>query len=583
MEASFSTVAAACGVLVLIALLRAVIRFLRSPLMRFPMPPTASPILGHLKELSDPRHHRILSKWEGQIGQLYVVRVFWERIVVCSDPVLVHQLLHNIKSLGVDKSTGTYQQAVPLSSDKGHPSLFSASTHSPYWRLVRKGVAPGFSSRCLRQGPEVLQRLVGAEFRHIQHTAAQLLTQLRDIGPDTVFDVDRLAMCATLDVIGRVAFDIDFKAVQEFRAASDSVGAGAQEDDILAVIRMSLDELNLRWANPLRARFLFWTPMCSVLQEVRRAQRYWGALQQHMKGILKQIRSQGPLKGDAGTGMPALEGDESIAAHLLRLKDPHTGKPLSDDRILPEIATFFIAGMDTTAHTIAWTLYLLAQHPEAEEQLCRELDELGLLATPQCPKPRMVVQSDLNKLVYLSAVVKESMRVLPVSADGTAVQVPQDIQLGGHIVPANTPIWIHTYSTHNSSRHWEQPECFRPERFLQPGAEYAASTPNSAIAAGQAGGAQAKTAAGNASSSSGRALTSTQPLKFYPFSQGQRDCIGQSLARMDYLALLAVLLGSYRFILAGQAAAPGGVRDIISLTLQPEHGLPVLAVPRIPS
>ncbi|KAI3438694.1 hypothetical protein D9Q98_001114 [Chlorella vulgaris] len=520
------------------------------------MPPTASPILGHLKELSDPRHHRILSKWEGQIGQLYVVRVFWERIVVCSDPVLVHQLLHNIKSLGVDKSTGTYQQAVPLSSDKGHPSLFSASTHSPYWRLVRKGVAPGFSSRCLR-----------AEFRHIQHTAAQLLTQLRDIGPDTVFDVDRLAMCATLDVIGRVAFDIDFKAVQEFRAASGSVGAGAQEDDILAVIRMSLDELNLRWANPLRARFLFWTP------EVRRAQRHWGALQQHMKGILKQIRSQGPLK----------EGDESIAAHLLRLKDPHTGKPLSDDRILPEIATFFIAGMDTTAHTIAWTLYLLAQHPEAEEQLCRELDELGLLATPQCPKPRMVVQSDLSKLVYLSAVVKESMRVLPVSADGTAVQVPQDIQLGGHTVPANTPIWIHTYSTHNSSRHWEQPECFRPERFLQPGAEYAASTPKSAIAAGQAGEAQAVTAAGNASISSGRALTSTQPLKFYPFSQGQRDCIGQSLARMDYLALLAVLLGSYRFVLAGQAAAPGGVRDIISLTLQPEHGLPVLAVPRVPS
>ncbi len=57
--------------------------------------------------------------------------------------------------------------------------------------------------------------------------------------------------------------------------------------------------------------------------------------------------------------------------------------PSPDDRLLPEIATFFIAGTDTTAHTMTWTLYLLAQHPEAEARLCRELDELGLLATPQ--------------------------------------------------------------------------------------------------------------------------------------------------------------------------------------------------------
>lgn len=156
----------------------------------------------------------------------------------------------------------------------------------------------------------------------------------------------------------------------------------------------------------------------------------------------------------------------------------------------------------------------------------------------------------------------------------TAVSFSADVPfvLQRYPVLRSTPIWIHTYSTHNSSRHWEQPECFRPERFLQPGAEYAASTPKSAIAAGQAGEAQAVTAAGNASISSGRALTSTQPLKFYPFSQGQRDCIGQSLARMDYLALLAVLLGSYRFVLAGQVSTqplPDSCPCARQLTLPP--------------
>lgn len=46
----------------------------------------------------------------------------------------------------------------------------------------------------------------------------------------------------------------------------------------------------------------------------------------------------------------------SIAAHLLRLRDPATGQPLSDERLLPELAVLFVAGHDTTAHTMAWTL-----------------------------------------------------------------------------------------------------------------------------------------------------------------------------------------------------------------------------------
>ena len=214
----------------------------------------------------------------------------------------------------------------------------------------------------------------------------------------------------------------------------------------------------------------------------------------------------------------------------------HLPCPSPDDRLLPEIATFFVAGTDTTAHTMTWTLYLVAQHPEVEARLCAELDALGLLATPQVraglcvrcpapchswssnaaaprvatrhvlllavqrPEPRMVEVEDLSRLVYLAAVVKvnggggggggagasaamrdrswgsvgrwkhvvcgetnmwtdgctgsvnkdcltwrasafmqESMRVLPVSADGTAIQAPRDIQLGPHTIPAK---WV---------------------------------------------------------------------------------------------------------------------------------------------
>lgn len=151
----------------------------------------------------------------------------------------------------------------------------------------------------------------------------------------------------------------------------------------------------------------------------------------------------------------------------------------------------------------------------------------------------------------------------------------------------STIIWVHIFSCHNSARYWDQPDRFLPERFMQPGAEYAASGPQGKTAGEAAAGQQAAAAAaggqsappsqeklpGDGSSAQGEAEVqhrpdshgssslspsfssravgsgggSSQPLRFFPFSQGPRNCVGQSLAKMDYLAILAVLLGRYTF------------------------------------
>jgi hypothetical protein len=235
---------------------------------------------------------------------------------------------------------------------------------------------------------------------------------------------------------------------------------------------------------------------------------------------------------------------------------------------------------------------------------------------------------------------------------------------------------VHTFTTHNSPRYWHQADQFLPERFLQPGAEYASSGPGQQGQAAARGGAAPADHAGGLHSGGASSLppgdsprgggiggggAASQPLRFFPFSQGARDCIGQSLAKINYTATLAALLGRYSFKLAPevsgtappvgvfgveggsaggacgdpmvpvstlcavncctavllyccspmcllafhdiarhaaprrpplrlpalpgmpylQAAGPGGVRDVVSLTLQPEHGVPMLAVPRV--
>ncbi|PSC76426.1 cytochrome P450 isoform B [Micractinium conductrix] len=553
-------------------------------------------LAGHAGELTEGRHHRTVLRWDGLVGPVFRLNIFWARAVVVTQPELVHQLLRG--GAGMDKAQLTYQVINPLLS------LFSASSHSPYWRLVRKGVAPGFSMRSLR-----------ASFPHIQGVITSVLEALGRLGPDAAFDVDSLLMRSTMDVIGRVGFECSFGGVQGFHATSPGGGAQqGEEDDIFHIITASLEEVNRRWGNPLRARFLWWLP------EVRAAERHWRAFQRRMHALAADIQRR---------GQPAA-GDESLAAHLLRLRYPHTGQPLSVDRLVPELSTFFVAGIDTTAHTMAWTLYLLAQHPEAEAQR---------------PEPRAVEFDDVGRLsssffgavikcgqavppLMPGAVNKESMRLLPVDTDGTAIEFPHDIQLAGHTIPAYTMIWVHPFTTHNSPRYWEQPELFLPERFLQPGAEYAAAgpqgraggsdagqkgrqhtaevpgsaatagtadggggsggawasparSPTSSAVAGAAAGTAAGAAAGAAAAAPGSpASTATsisrqaaavagasgQPLRFFPFSQGPRDCIGQSLAKLNYTATLAALLGLYNFRLDPQSAGPDGVREVVKLT-----------------
>ena len=70
-----------------------------------------------------------------------------------------------------------------------------------------------------------------------------------------------------------------------------------------------------------------------------------------------QMRARGPPGDD----------DDSIAANLMRIRDPNTGELLSDDVLLPQVSVLFWAGFDTTGNTMAWTLYCISQHPEVRQ------------------------------------------------------------------------------------------------------------------------------------------------------------------------------------------------------------------------
>ena len=87
-----------------------------------------------------------------------------------------------------------------------------------------------------------------------------------------------------------------------------------------------------------------------------------------------------------------------------------TPKPLNMATAAARLPTFgclvTLAGEDTSSNTTSWTLYLISQHPEVEAKLVAELEQAGLLATPQQPEPRALQYADLSKLTYLNMVIK---------------------------------------------------------------------------------------------------------------------------------------------------------------------------------
>jgi pentalenene oxygenase len=128
----------------------------------------------------------------------------------------------------------------------------------------------------------------------------------------------------------------------------------------------------------------------------------------------------------------------------------------SDAEILDQIVSFFLAGIETVASSLAWTLYLLATHPDVQRKLQSEVDLVlgGAAASP----------ASLPQLVWTSQIVTESLRMYPPGWLLTRL-VRADTELGGHRVPAGTTVLYSPYLLHHRADRYPDPEQFRPSRW----------------------------------------------------------------------------------------------------------------------
>ena len=219
-------------------------------------------------------------------------------------------------------------------------------------------------------------------------------------------------------------------------------------------------------------------------------------------------------------------GADDLLQRLMAAKNPETGARMADALLIDNLLTFLMAGHETTAKALTWTLYLIARAPHWQERILAEVQAVAGAGT--------ITAHELDRLLVTRAVLKEAMRLYPPAPMMTRV-VAEDIELGGHSLKAGTLILIPIFAVHRHRALWEDPNRFDPERF-RPECEAA----------------HART-------------------QFMPFGFGPRTCIGNSFAMMEAMALLASFVRAARFEWDGVHLP----EPVSRVTLRPKGGMPL--------
>jgi len=202
----------------------------------------------------------------------------------------------------------------------------------------------------------------------------------------------------------------------------------------------------------------------------------------------------------------------------LMFRAQKTNQQLTDEKLVGHAALTFAAAHLTTAHTLSWTLFLLAQHPEVMNRLAQEL---AAGTTGRHP-----TFAELESLTYLDWVIRESMRVLPASSYSQRV-CAEAARLGPLSLSAGTPVIFSQYMTHHRPDLFESPDEFQPERWSE---------------------------------------ISPSAYEYLPFGAGPRMCIGAPLAMVELRTALAVMLKQFHFQMVPNTVVDG---QIISTMLGP--------------
>ena len=337
------------------------------------------------------------------------------------------------------------------------------------------------------------QRRIAAPAFHRQRIAAYgdqivAITQQHRDGwvEGQIVDVNDAMMKASLEIIARTLFDTPIN--DDIRSVNDETNA---------IMRL----YNYLVAFPALECFLH-LPIPGVVGFRRAKARLDATVNRMIRERRRELQDDARSRGDLLSLLLEARTDPDVDG------GPATG--LDDQQLRDEVLTIFLAGYETVANALTWTLYLLSQHPEIEARMVSEVTAvLGVGSSG-----RSATTADLPALRYTEQVFAEAMRLYP-PAWAMGRMSTRPIQLGPYRIPPGAHFFACQYVMHRSERYFPDPLRFDPDRF----------------------------------SPEQKALR--EKFTYFPFGGGGRQCIGESFAWMEGVLVLATLAQRWRMTFAG--------------------------------
>ena len=389
-----------------------------------------------------PYHHRFFEKY----GETFSVRMGRKKYLLLSrdKEVVQYVLKKNHKNFYKSKIQSNY-----LSKYLGNGLLTS---NGPFWLKQRRLIQPAFHKQKMEQLVSLMQETIESEISKIGSSQNE----------------DVFAM------MNEVAFKVIAKSLFSYTVSEEKLK---------------------------RLQYIIEKVQVFLVKEVRLPHKGWwfklsGQVAKH-KALSEESRSI--LKEIIVTRKDSGEHHDDLLDMLLATRYEDTGEPMTIDTLIDEITILFVAGHETTANALTFTMYLLAKHPEIQQKVFSEVKT----AETQCSNAIEM----LGKLPYTRAVIDESMRLYP-PAWITDRENLEDDTLGKHHIRKDTLVGISFYELHRHPAYWERPNDFWPERFL---------------------GEEKKKSAGI----------------YYPFGAGPRMCIGLGFAIFEMQLTVAHIVKKY--------------------------------------